>query len=145
MNRRTTLTKTAVYLASAGAIIGSLTACGSSRQADPATPHTASQAPAGSGVPDPTATGRALKTLLPAGADLASGVTVTDASDSGSDWTAPDALPAPRLAADCAALPAITADEASSDYRAAYTKETITVHSTPIAQLVLAGTNPGDA
>lgn len=146
MTRRTTLAKTAVYLAAAGAITTGLTACGNSHRAEPGAPRTTVQASATAGVPDPTATGRALKALLPAGADLASGVTVTDASDSGSDWTAPDALPVPRLTgANCAALPTVTADEASADFRASYAKETIAVRGTPIAQLVLAGTNPGDA
>ncbi|GAA1966389.1 hypothetical protein [Catenulispora subtropica] len=146
MNRRTTLAKTAAYLAAAGAITTSLTACGSNHQTDPGASRAAAQNPATGGAPDPTATGSALKSLLPAGSDLASGVTVTDAADSGSDWTTPDALAAPRLAgADCAALPQITADEASGDYRASHAKETITVHNTPIAQLVLAGTNHGDA
>lgn len=147
MNQRTTIAKTAVYLAAAGSITASLTACGSSHPAaSRRVPSTADRGPATSAAPDPTATGTQLKTLLPAGSDLASGVTVTDASDSGPDWTPPGSLPAPVLpGADCAALPQITADEASADYRAAYAKATITVKNTAIAQIVLAATNPGDA
>ena len=106
----------------------------------------ATKTPATGAAPDPTATGTALKALLPAGADLASVVTATDAADSGQNWTGPDALPTPALAgADCTVLPQITADQASADYRAAYAKETLTEHGVPIAQIVLAATNPGDA
>jgi hypothetical protein len=147
LNRRTTVARTAVYLVAASSITAGLTACGSGHLADSRRPATAAvRVPGTTAAPDPTATGTQLKTLLPTGTDLASGVTITDAADSGSNWTTPDALPAPRLpGADCAALPAITADEASADYRAAYATETITVHNTPIAQIVLAATNPGDA
>ncbi|NUP48481.1 MAG: hypothetical protein HOW97_14405 [Catenulispora sp.] len=146
MNRRTTLAKTTVYLAAASTITVGLSACGSSHPAGPGAGRAAAQNPVTTGAPDPTATGRVLKTLLPAGSDLASGVTITGAADSGSDWTAPGDPPSPGLAtADCAALPQITADEATIDYRAAYAKETITVKNTPIAQIVLAATNPGDA
>lgn len=147
MNRRTTLVKTAVCLAAAGTITASLSACGSSHPAaHSGTAAPAVKSPAASSAPDPTATGTALKALLPAGADLASVVTVTNASDSGQNWTDPHALPAPALAgADCLVVPQITADEATADYRAAYAKETLTEHGVPIAQIVLAATNPGDA
>ena len=147
MNRRTTLAKTVVYLAAAGAITASLTACGSSHPtAHPGTYTPAAKGPATSAAPNATATGTQLKTLLPAGSDLASAVTVTGAADSGSNWTAPDALPAPALlGADCNVVPQITADEASADYRAAYAEETLTEHGVPIAQIVLAATNTGDA
>ena len=148
LNRRTTLSKAAVYLAAASYITACLTACGSGHPAASGRLATtaATRGPATAGAPDPTATGTQLKTLLPPGSDLAAGVTVTDAADSGSDWTAPDALPAPVLpGTDCTALSTITADEASADFRAAYAKETINVHNTAVAQIVLAATNPGDA
>ncbi|WP_370382252.1 hypothetical protein [Catenulispora sp. GAS73] len=146
MNHRTTLAKAAIYLAAVGRITASLTACGSNHPANSGAARTAVQIPATAGAPDATATGRELKTLLPASSDLAPGVAVTDATDSGSDWTTPDGRPAPALlGADCSALPQLSADEASTDYRAAYAKETITFHNTPIAQIVLAGTNPGGA
>ena len=103
MIRRTTLAKTAVYLAAAGAITASLTACGSSRPAThPGSAAPAVKGPATSAAPDSIATGTQLKALLPAGSDLASVVTVTGTADSGANWTAPDALPAPALlSADC--------------------------------------------
>jgi hypothetical protein len=147
LNRRTTLAKTAVYLAAAGSITACLTACGSSRPAThPGAADTTASNPATAAAPDPTATGSALKTLLPTGADLASGVTVAGAKDSGTAFTADSDLPAPALSgADCTVIPQLTADEATADYRAAYAEETITVHDTPIAQIVLAATNPGDA
>ncbi|ACU72955.1 hypothetical protein Caci_4090 [Catenulispora acidiphila DSM 44928] len=147
MNRRTTLVKTAVYLAAAGTITAGVSACGSSHPAARSgTAATAVKSPATSTAPDLTATGTALKALLPAGADLASAVTVTDAADSGQNWTDPDALPAPALVgADCLVVPQITADEATADYRAAYAQETLAAHGVPIAQIVLAATNPGDA
>jgi hypothetical protein len=145
--RRTALAKTAVYLAAAGSITGCLTACGSSSSdARPASGRIGAPSTGSSTVTDPTASGTALKNLLPAGSDLASAVTVTDAADSSSDWTAPDALPSPALpGAGCDVVPQITADEASVDYRAAYAKETLSEHGVPIAQIVLAATNPGDA
>ncbi|GAA2039370.1 hypothetical protein GCM10009839_46650 [Catenulispora yoronensis] len=147
MIRRTTLVKTAVYLAAAGSITSCMTACGNSHpDTRPAAGKTSAPSAARNSAIDPTATGTALKNLLPAGADLASAVTVTGAADSGSDWTSPDALPAPILpAAGCNVVPQITADEATADYRATYAKETLTEHGVPIAQIVLAATNPGDA
>ena len=127
MNRRTTVAKTAIYLAAASSITAGLTACGGHPADSGRLATTAAHGPATAAAPDPTATGTQLKTLLPTGTDLASGVTITDTADSGSYWTRPGSLPAPVLpGANCAALPAITADEASADYRAAYSKETIT-------------------
>ncbi|MBS2538385.1 hypothetical protein KGQ20_37110 [Catenulispora sp. NF23] len=87
MNRRTTLAKTAGYIAAAGAITASLTACGSSHPAThPGSAAPAVKGPATSAAPDPTATGTQLKALLPAGSDLASVVTVTGTADSGENW-----------------------------------------------------------
>jgi hypothetical protein len=147
LNRRTTLAKTAVYLTAAGAITACLTACGNSGPAaHTGTAVPAVKAPAASAAPDPTATGTALRALLPAGSDLSSAVTVVGAADSGSNWTGEDALPAPALpGADCNVVPQLTADQASADYRAAYAEETLTEHGAPIAQIALAATNPGDA
>lgn len=147
MIRRTTLAKTAVYLVAAGSITACVTACGHGHpDTRPAAGKTAAPSTASSSAIDPTATGTALKNLLPAGSDLASAVTVIGAADSGSEWTFPDALPAPVLPdAGCNVVPQITADEATADYRAAYAKETLTEHGVPIAQIVLAATNPGDA
>jgi hypothetical protein len=147
LNRRITLAKTAVCLAAASSITIGVSACGDGHPGASGRPTAvANRGPASAAAPDPTATGAQLKTLLPTGSDLASGVTVTDTSDSGPDWTAPDALPAPVLpGADCTVLPTVTADKASADFRASYASETISVHNTAVAQIVLAATNRGGA
>jgi antitoxin (DNA-binding transcriptional repressor) of toxin-antitoxin stability system len=124
-----------------------LTACSSSRPASgPVAGNPPALSRADGTAPDAAATGSTLKNLLRQRLDLSSAVAITDTSDSGQDWTSPQDPPAQAIAdADCSVMPQITADEASADYRAAYAKETLTEHGVPIAQIVLAATNPGDA
>ncbi|MBS2538384.1 hypothetical protein KGQ20_37105 [Catenulispora sp. NF23] len=147
MIRRTTLAKTAA-VATAGVLAASLSACSNGHStAAAARPRQAiAQAGMPSTAPVPSGpTGPALRALLPTKADLATGIDVSGAYDSGSAFTAEGDLPAPSLpAADCTAAPAIDADVLTADYRAAYASEELDNTGNSL-QLVVAATNPGDA
>jgi hypothetical protein len=146
--RRTILAKTAA-LATAGVLAASLSACSNGHSTRAAARPSQAIAPA-IGTPStapvpPGPTGAALRALLPTKADLATGIDVSGAYDSGSAFTAEGDLPAPSLpTADCTAAPAIDADVLTADYRAAYASEELDNTGNSL-QLVVAATNPGDA
>ncbi|NUR27924.1 MAG: hypothetical protein HOV83_19125 [Catenulispora sp.] len=94
-------------------------------------------------IPGPN--GATLRTLLPTGTQLASGITVSGVYDTGTDFTSEAGLPAPSLpGADCTAAPSLNADVATADFRAAYASEELD-NSGNSLQLIVAATNPGDA
>lgn len=141
MTRRTTLVK----CAAGAALAASLSACGSSRPAAATRPGKAAAPSSTPAASAPTVTGPTLRAVLPTAADLAAGITVSGAFDTGTAWSAPSGLPAPSLAgADCTAAPAIDADSLTSDYRAAYASEELD-NAGNFLQLVVAAANPGDA
>jgi hypothetical protein len=146
--RRTTLGKSTAVLATSAVLAASLSACGSDRHAGTGRPvpaTTTAAAPSTSIPAAPAVTGPALRAVLPTTADLARGITISGVYDTGTYVTAEADLPAPSLpTADCTAAPAIDADAASGDYRAAYASEELDVAGTSL-QLVVAATNPGDA
>lgn len=148
MIRRTTLAKTAA-VATAGVLAASLSACGNGHSTVPAARPSQAIAPA-TGTPSTASapsgpTGPTLRAVLPTKADLAAGIDISGAYDSGSAFTAEGDLPAPSLpTADCTAAPAIDADVLTADYRAAYASEELDNIGNSL-QLVVAATNPGGA
>jgi hypothetical protein len=136
-------TRTAAAAALAATVVAAASGCaGHGAPAPRTTPaHSHTAAPA----PTPGLTGTRLAALLPAPAQLATGVTITGTTDTGAAWTAPAHLPPPALSsADCQAAPELSADVLTADYRAAQASEVLDNNGNSL-QLVLAATNPGDA
>ena len=145
MTYRPTLATAAACVA-VGTLAASLCACAPGHRTTSA--RTAAPTATGAAAPSspaPQASGPALRAALPTSADLAPGITVSGAYDTGTDFTTRPDLPAPALPdADCTAAPAIDADALTSDYRAAYATENLDNAGNSL-QLVAAATNPGDA